>query len=194
MPRRVQLHALLFPEECAGQDQRAKNYDDSGPLRASGPHGFPSSSSSRSPPASTCPKFSDSVASCRDSKKGFFWEVFSGEGNLSNMFRERGLMVLTLLDVLHGLKYDLTRRATQRAILRILKNEKVKYLSLRTPCRVFSVAKHGRTNSTRARERERIGCELAFFTAELCRTATSLGIKWRIHRHQGSGNFLPSGS
>ena len=64
------------------------------------------------------------------------------------------------------------------AILRALRGKNV--LHLGTPCTVFSIARHGITNTARARERERIGCELAFFTAELCRTATSLGIKRSI--------------
>ena len=177
---KVQLHGILFPQECGEPELSEVDYDDSGRFQAPGPSRAPSSSSA-SPPSASCPqKISFSRNACQKNEKGFFWEIFSGEGSLTNMFQKLGYLCLTPIDVLHGKKYDLTGRSTQMAILRALKWKNVKYLHLGTPCTVFSIARHGITNTARARERERIGCELAFFTAELCRTATSLGIKWSI--------------
>ena len=86
----------------------------------------------------------------------------------------------------HGPAHDLTRRSTQLAVIETLFHSDVGYLHLGTPCTVFSQARHNIQNSCRARERERVGCELAFFTAELCRNAHSKNIFWCIENPSSS--------
>ena len=58
----------------------------------------------------------------------------------------------------------------------ILNKFQVSYVHIGTPCAVFSRTRRNILNHQRAKQRELVGCELAFFTAELCRLASSLGI------------------
>ena len=87
---KVQLHGILFPQECGEPELSEVDYDDSGRFQAPGPSRAPSSSSA-SPPSASCPqKISFSRNACQKNEKGFCWEIFSGEGNLTNMFRKLG--------------------------------------------------------------------------------------------------------
>ena len=117
---------------------------------------------------------------------GAFWEIFSGSGNLSRAVSSLGLRVLPPLDIKNGAEYDLTRRSTQTLIKKIILEYGVSYIHIGTPCTVFSRARHNIRNHTKARARERIGCELAFFSAELARFCHAHGVSWTIENPESS--------
>ena len=99
-------------------------------------------------------------------KRGSFWEIFSGESNLSRAMSKAGFSTLGPIDIINGDHHDLTRRATQDAVKEIVFREGVSYIHLSTPCTAFSRARHNIKNQKRGRQKERVACELAFFSAE----------------------------
>lgn len=82
--------------------------------------------------------------------------------------------------ILHGHQFDLTRRSTRQFLIRFLASGTISYCHFGTPCTVFSTARQGIRNFTRARLKERISCELAFFTIKLIEICLALGISWSI--------------
>ena len=119
-------------------------------------------------------------------RRGRFLEVFSGSGNLTKTIQRNGLQVLTPIDIRHGSHHDLTRRSTQVAVKKIIEQEDVTFLHCGTVCTAFSRARHGIRNLVRARERERVACELAFFSCELARLCHSRGGYWAIENPASS--------
>ena len=119
-------------------------------------------------------------------QRGVFWEIFSGSGHLSQASRAAGLGTLPPIDIKKGPAYDLIRRSTQNLIKQLILEENVSVLHMGTPCAVFSTARHNIKNHVRARARERVGCELAFFSAELARFCHSRGIQWSIENPASS--------
>ena len=115
-----------------------------------------------------------------------FWELFSGEGNLSKAMRSHRLFVHTPLDIKQDPSLDLTIEPVQRQVRQWIVDGHVDYLHMGTPCTVFSRARRGIKNFTKARFNERIGCELAFFSCELARLCSKLDVKWSIENPQSS--------
>ena len=107
-------------------------------------------------------------------------EVFSGSGHLSNACSRKGLEVIASLDIQHGPHHDLTRRSSQQVIIQLVMLGILAYCHFGTPCTVFSTARKGLRNMLLARQRERISCELAFFTAQVCEVCMSVGTFWSI--------------
>ena len=120
--------------------------------------------------------------------KGCVWEGFRGGGQLSQTFVSHGRAVLPpiYMDIAHGPAHDLTRRSTQLAVIEMLLHSEVGYLHLGTPRTVFAQARRNIQNICRARERERVGCELALFAAGLRRNAHSKNIFWCIENPSSS--------
>ena len=114
------------------------------------------------------------------------WEIFSGDGKLSKALKRAGCHVLTPIDIRHGWHQDVTCRSVQQHILRCISLGLIDYVHMGTPCTVFSRARRGITNLQKARLKERIGCELAFFSCEVARLCHKLGIGWSIENPQTS--------
>eukprot|EP00435_Cladocopium_sp_Y103_P074644 s13_g50.t1 len=72
-----------------------------------------------------------------------FWELFSGEGNLSSAFRKFSWRVIDPVDIRWGAKQDLTNPVIQQAVREIILGKKIDYLHMGTPCTVFSRARRG---------------------------------------------------
>lgn len=125
-------------------------------------------------------------AICKEGKldrkcgKATMLEVFSGSGHLSQACESQGIRVVGQMDILHGHQFDLTRRSTQQFLIKFLASGTISYCHFGTPCTVFSAARKGIRNFTRARLKERISCELAFFTIKLIEICLALGISWSI--------------
>ena len=119
-------------------------------------------------------------------KRGVFWEVFSGSGRLTQAISAEGLCTLPTIDVKKGCAFDLSRRSTQILIKQLILEEKVSFLHLGTPCIVFSNARRNIRNLIRARARERVGCKLAFFSAELARLCHRRQTQWSIENPASS--------
>ena len=119
-------------------------------------------------------------------QRGCFLEIFSGEGHLTEAIRKSGQQALDPIDICHGHEHDLLRRSTQVAVKKLVKDEEVKYLHCGTPCICFSTARHNIRNTVRARERERVACELVFFTVELIRSPHARGGFWSIENPRSS--------
>ena len=88
--------------------------------------------------------------------------------------------MLSPIDILNGVRMDLSRRSTQRVILRLLETGQIWYVHIGVPCTVFSCARHGITNHRRAAEKERLGVELALFAYTVCSICKKLNIFWSI--------------
>ena len=115
-----------------------------------------------------------------------FWELFSGDGNLSKAMANFGFAVVEPIDVKHDPTMDLTHRQLQDCVRQFILDGHVDYFHLGTPCTVFSRARRGIKNHAKARHKERIGCELAFFSCELARLCNQHGIAWSIENPQTS--------
>eukprot|EP00438_Fugacium_kawagutii_P002204 Skav236698 [mRNA] locus=scaffold4101:93982:96339:- [translate_table: standard] len=142
------------------------------------------------PAGDSCPTSStSSSASLSRTKPGMFLEVFSGSGRLTTAVQQAGLASFNGIDNKNGVQYDLRRRSTQLLVISWVKSGLVSYVHLGTPCTVFSRARHGIRDNAGARERERIGLELAFFTAELIITCSRYNVYWSLENPRHSRLF-----
>lgn len=107
-------------------------------------------------------------------------EIFSGSMSLSKACEKKKMFVLASIDIKQGSHFDLTNRDVQEEVIRVIKGGLVHYVHFGTPCTVFSVARKGIRNLERARYRERLGCELAFFTARAVEACIQHGVAWSI--------------
>lgn len=114
------------------------------------------------------------------------WELFCGSEELTKEIRQYGLCSFEGIDVKKGHKYDLTRKRVQDKVIEMLLTGQVGYVHMGTPCTVFSRARRGFTNHQKARHKECIGCELAFFSAEIARLCSKLNIFWSIENPRSS--------
>ena len=183
-PLHLRLHDFLFDNTDSSREQPSKS-----DARECGPAGGSSRTYQDASREQTCHQHSVS----RPLRvppglftQGSFLEVFGGSGTLSKAISAMGVAVLPSLDIRKGPSFDLLRRSTQQAVKEILNKFQVSYVHIGTPCTVFSRARRNICNHQRARQRELVGCELAFFTAELCRLASSLGIMWSIENPRSS--------
>lgn len=150
-----------------------------GSQRATGPvpcgamddHGHPTCAKKRS--------------ACRQSVR-VCWEIFAGDGKLSQALKRKGCHVLFPIDIRVGPQFDLTKKSNQSRVLHYIRKGYIDYIHLGTPCTVFSRARRGIKNFEKARKRELIGCELAFFSAEVAMLCNSLGVGWSIENPQSS--------
>ena len=109
-----------------------------------------------------------------------FLEVFSGSNHLSEALKKKRWEIVGSLDVKHSVTHDLTRKSTQQALVQFILTSTLCYIHFGTPCTVFSIARKGLKNLERARHRERIACELAFFTVKLVEICLARGIYFSI--------------
>ena len=115
-----------------------------------------------------------------------FLEVFSGSNHLSDALKKKKWEIVGSLDVKHGVTHDLTRKSTQQALVQFILTSTLCYIHFGTPCTVFSIARKGLKNLERARHRERIACELAFFTVKLVEIGLARGIYFSIENPTSS--------
>ena len=85
-----------------------------------------------------------------------------------------------------GVEFDLTRRATQQAVLALVRTGKVWAVHLGTPCSAWSIARRGVTNHVKARNKELISVELALFSSELVVECSRCGVRWSIENPSSS--------
>ena len=120
------------------------------------------------------------VGDRRERLQGSMLEVFSGSGNLSTACDKAGIGVAGSLDIRNGTHYDLTRSSTQNFLAFLVGSGLFSYIHFGTPCTVFSIARKGLRNMQVARYKEKIACELAFFTAKLVELCCAVGTFWSI--------------
>ena len=84
------------------------------------------------------------------------------------------------IDICFGKLYDLSRRVTQRAVLKLLKSGLVWYVHFGTPCCVWSIARTRVTNIAKAIDKEQLGLEFALVTVECCRELSKQGVFFSI--------------
>ena len=72
------------------------------------------------------------------------------------------------------------------ALGKLMVEKGVSYVHFGTPCTAFSRARRNVRNWRRAHERERVACELAFFTAEAVILCHFHGIHWSIENPASS--------
>ena len=120
---------------------------------------------------------------------GCFLEIFAGSCRLTNAVKAEGLAVGPPIDIDLGSECDMRRRSSQRLILSWIRSGHLSYVHLGTPCTVFSRARHWIRNHERARERERVGLELAWFTAEVIAWCKRYNVNWSIENPRSSRLF-----
>ena len=121
--------------------------------------------------------------------KGIFLEVFAGTSRLTHAFQDLGLSALTPVEIKHGGEFDLRRRDSQQVVLAWIRSGRVAYVHFGTPCTVFSRARHFIRNRQRAEEKERVGIELALFTAEAIATCQRYSVDWSLENPRYSRLF-----
>lgn len=122
-------------------------------------------------------------------KRGFFLEIFSGSGRLTDSVRHAGLAALEPMEIKNGCHFDLRRRSTQLTVIAWVKSGLLAAVHLGTPCTVFSRARHGIKHMERAHEKERVGIELALFTSEIMQTCNRYKVKWSLENPRHSRLF-----
>ena len=158
------------------------------------PHDGRNSAGAMGSTSAPTPSCSSTVGSGFEKKKiqdtgvrGLFWEIFSGSGRLSDMVQKLCGGMLAPFDISTSSIDDLTKRSTQDVIKKFLAKKIVKVLHMGAPCTVFVLScRHGRRNHNRVRERERVGCKLAFLSGDLTQIAHGLDIFWRIENPTSS--------
>lgn len=125
----------------------------------------------------------------KNTSKGLFLELFAGSCRLTHAIRQRGLAVADPVDILLGSHHDLRRRASQLAILSWIKSGWIKFVHLGTPCTVFSRARHCIRHLERALEKERVGLEFAWFSAEVIATCNRYNVNWSLENPRSSRLF-----
>ena len=129
---------------------------------------------------------SQSAASKPCRQRGLFLEVFAGTGRLTAAVRALSGACLEPVELKDGGHFDMRRRTSQLVVLSWLKSGRVTYIHLGTPCTVFSRARHGIRDTERAREKERVGLELALFSAEIIEVCNRYGVKWSLENPRNS--------
>jgi len=76
-------------------------------------------------------------------------ELFGGTGRLTRCLSKLGLNMLPSVEIHDSVVFDLTRAATQRALLQLLREGWIRYVHCGTPCQVFSRARHNIKNLER---------------------------------------------
>ena len=97
-----------------------------------------------------------------------FLEVFAGEGGLTRSVRRGGGVVFDPMDIRTHSRFDICRRGTQQAVLRAIEEGFFYMVHFGTFCTVWCNARRNITNIGKAGESERVGIELAAFTAVAC--------------------------
>ena len=109
------------------------------------------------------------------------------------LVEKRGFQSQRSVDIQHGPHHDLTRHSTQSFLCSVILQCNLFYCHFGTPCTVFSMARKGLKNMFAARAKERVSCELAFYTAKLCEICMSVGTFWSIENPVSSAlwEFFP---
>ena len=110
----------------------------------------------------------------------FFLELFAGTAGLTAHVAEQGLKVFHPIDISYGSLYDVSRISTQKVLLSWLVSYSIWYIHMGTPCTIWSIARNNIRNFSKAAARERLGVQLALFTARLARRALAQGTFFSI--------------
>ena len=84
-------------------------------------------------------------------------EIFSGSARFTKRCQKLGFRTFEPMDIVFGRQYDLSRRATQRVVLKLISSGVVWYVHFGTPCCVWSIARTKVTNICRAEQKEELG-------------------------------------
>jgi len=116
----------------------------------------------------------------------YFLELFSGCGRLSDAMNNAGINTLPGLEIKKGGWCDLSRRSTQLVILQWIRERRIFYVHMGTPCTVWSIARRGVKDLAKAERKEALGVNFALFSAEVAREATRAGVLWSIENPKSS--------
>lgn len=134
-------------------------------------------------------KSSQSPSGKSPNSRGLFLEIFAGTGRLTQAVGSLGLSTLPPIEIKAGGHFDMRRRSTQRVVLAWLRSGRVSWVHLGTPCTVFSRARRFIRHKQRAEEKERVGVELALFTAEVIMTCNRYSVTWSLENPRSSRLF-----
>ena len=109
-----------------------------------------------------------------------FLELFCGQAGLTQSMSERGMRVMIGFELGRGARFDLSRRATQQLVLRLIRSKKVWYVHIGVPCSVWSIARRGVKNLHKAGVKETLGVEFALFAAEVVRECHRCSLSYSL--------------
>ena len=113
-------------------------------------------------------------------------ELFSGRGNLSTTMAACGLRVGPRIELQSEPSYDLLRSNLQSALLCLLREGKIWFAEIGTPCTIWSVARKGIRNVALAHRKELRGVELALFTKALCKECVRCHVRFSVENQISS--------
>ena len=116
----------------------------------------------------------------------FVLEVFAGKAVFTRACQRAHCNHLDPFEILTSKTHDLRNKLTQDVVRRLLLSGAIWYVHFGTPCTVWSTARHNITHFDSARAKERVGVELAIFTADMCRVCHRLGIFWSVENPASS--------
>jgi len=122
-------------------------------------------------------------------KPKYILELFGGTSVLTSACSSKNLNCLYPFELGNGIIFDLRRRATQEIVIDLIKSGRIWYVHLGTPCTVWSRARHNISNFVRAREKERIGVELALFSCEVIRECIRCNVLFSLENPTTSRLF-----
>ena len=125
------------------------------------------------------------LSSCLSGQPAVGLELYAGTGVFSAQTRRDGASVLSF-EIRDGPMYDLSRESTRQAVLRWIENRLVSFVSLGTPCTVWSIARRGIKNHRKARIKERIAVDHAIFSCQVARLCHSLQIPFMLENPRSS--------
>ena len=102
-------------------------------------------------------------------------ELFAGQGHLTRALRREGIETVAF-EITDDARYDLTRRSTQQTVLSWVRAGRIAYTHIGIPCTVWSIARRGITNWSKARQKEEISIALVLFMVRLFRECVRCGV------------------
>ena len=116
-------------------------------------------------------------------------ELFGGTAVLTSACASRKLNCLFPFELGNGHIFDLRRRSTQKIVIDLIRSGKIWYIHLGTPCTIWSRARHNISNLARAREKEKVGVELALFSCEIIRECIQCNVLFSLENPATSRIF-----
>ena len=116
-------------------------------------------------------------------------ELFSGCESLTLTLRSAGLSCFEGVELKKSSHFDLCRPDLQVLILQLIREGHLYYVHLGTPCTIWSRARRGIRNWARAEEKERIGLQLALFSARVIECCEQNDVYWSLENPHSSKLF-----
>ena len=133
------------------------------------------------------PKYSDSLASFGLSNTPYAIEIFAGSCVLTAALKSQNFRTLHPIEIQKSHIFDVSRRSTQRLLLRMVDEGLIWYAHFGTPCSVWSVARNGIKNWARAKVKEDQSLEYTLFSVAMIHSLMRRQAFFSLENPRGSG-------